>query len=269
MGRRKSRHVPTESMSYDDQRREAIIRDALAFIFRSSVKIETPSGAQQDMNAFIDPYAHDLRAMTMPQDAEEITAGRTRGISDPPGFSDAETHASCAGYLERSPEQKQTQTQTQTHTQTHRFEGHDCISADKNTAPIFSRFIVQVQRDLEPGQVSQAFDKNLKSYFCRMLRAQTEHDTKNIYIKVGGKNPVSEEALEIKLRSSEIGPFTMKVQGIAYPGHPEQKFLLWKDIRWSQTLKFFRRHQMRDDELLRIPNNARRRTCQPRFSSTR
>ena len=66
----------------------------------------------------------------------------------------------------------------------------------------YSRFEVQVLRGLEPVTVSQALlDKKqkLKSYFRRMLRAQAGNDIKGIYLKVGGKNHVTEAALENKL----------------------------------------------------------------------
>ena len=106
-----------------------------------------------------------------------------------------------------------------------------------------SRFIGQVQYDLEPGRVWQAFDEKLKSYFCRMTRAQEGYKTKKIYIKVGSKNPVSKKTLEKKLLSSGIGRF-MKVERIAYSTRG-----------YSQTMKFFRRHPMEDDEVLRIPGS--------------
>ena len=95
-----------------------------------------------------------------------------------------------------------------------------------NKVTKFSRFIVHVQPDLKADTVSQAFNETLNSCFCRMRpRAQAEpdtqaeHDFKNMYIKVGGKNCVSEEAMETKLRSSGIEP--LKVEGIMYKGSDE------------------------------------------------
>ena len=123
-----------------------------------------------------------------------------------------------------------------------------------NKVTKFSRFIVHVQPDLKADTVSQAFNETLNSCFCRMRpRAQAEpdtqaeHDFKNMYIKVGGKNCVSEEAMETKLRSSGIEP--LKVEGIMYKGSDE-----WdsQDVRWSQTRNFFKPDlRMKDDELLR------------------
>ena len=149
----------------------------------------------------------------------------------------------------------------------------------------FSRFEVQVLRDLEPDTVSQALlDKKLKSYFCRMLRAQAGNDIKEIYMKVGGKNPVTEAALEENLRSCmdfivkvEGIAYPRKVEGIAYPGHFDSDcpFLEDTKARWSKTNKYFpnpMRHPMPDvdevTELLRDPDPPKRRwTRQTRFSS--
>ena len=139
----------------------------------------------------------------------------------------------------------------------------------------YSRFEVQVLRGLEPVTVSQALlDKKqkLKSYFCRMLRAQAGNDIKGIYMKVGGKNPVTEAALENKLRSCR--DFIVKVEGIAYPGHFDSSDCLFPEVtaRWSKTSKYFERHPMPDvdevTELLRDPDPPKRRwTRQTRFSS--
>jgi len=127
----------------------------------------------------------------------------------------------------------------------------------------FSRFKLQVIRDLEPDTVSQALlDKKLKSYFCRMLRAQAGNNIKEIYMKVGGKNPVTEAALKENLRSCM--DFIVKVEGIAYPGHC-----------YSKTNEYFpnpKRHPMPDihkkrkrdvdevTELLRDPDPPKRRS---------
>ena len=49
MGRRKSRHVVTENMSYEDQCRAVIIRDALARIFHPCGDTDTPSEALMEV----------------------------------------------------------------------------------------------------------------------------------------------------------------------------------------------------------------------------
>ena len=94
--------------------------------------------------------------------------------------------------------------------------------------------------DLKVSQAS--LDKKLKSYFFRMPRAQAGHHTQKIFIRVGSRNPVSEEELKIKLRSSGIWPLNgMEVEGIPF------------GLRFTGTNKFFKPLPMTDDEVLRIP----------------